>query len=134
MAASERVKGRRAEAEVAALYREHGFTVRGLESGGDHAVTGHGLLIHSEVKRQERLRLPLRTRQIVKDAPRGALPILAYRRNREPWFAAIPEKAVVRLLRDRHDWRSGIHYSLISCENEWWAVLALDRLLEGLAS
>lgn len=130
MSAAERVKGRRAEAEVAAIYREHGFTVRGLEGGGDHSVTGYGLLIHSEVKRQERTRLHLWARQAAAEAPRGALPIVAYRANRQPWNAMLPETAMRSLLPNLS---SGIHYTLVKLNGEWWAWLSLTDLLEALS-
>jgi hypothetical protein len=56
MGATERRKGVRGEHEVAELYRSRGFTIRGLEGAGDHLVVcgeNSGVLLHSEVKRQE---------------------------------------------------------------------------------
>lgn len=131
MSRRERDKGRKAEAEVAAIYQSHGFAVRGLEGVGDHLAVGHGLVIHSEVKRQEVLRLPLWTRQALAEAPADALPIVAYRRNRSPWRAVAPEDRVaVRL--GLAGFVSGCHYSLRRLNGVWFAECELQRLLAGL--
>jgi len=101
-----RAKGLRGEHEVAAIWETHGFTVRGLESAGDHLCVSalHGatlpidgqlatarppLMIHSEVKRQERLQLWQWIAQAEAEAPPGAVPVVAFRRNRSPWYAAV---------------------------------------------
>jgi hypothetical protein len=100
VAASSRRKGVRAEAEVAAIWRAAGFEVRGLEGLGDHVVIcGNGLTIHSEVKRQERLKLPEWLRQAQAEAPGGTVPVVAFRQNRGEWFAALPLVALVELAR-----------------------------------
>lgn len=88
MSNAQRLKGRRAEAEVAALLRAAGFTVRGLEAGGDHVAVGHGLTLHVEVKRQERGFRAAWLTQAVNDAPPGARPVVIYRRSRTPWAIA----------------------------------------------
>lgn len=88
MSAAQRIKGRRAEAEVAALLRAAGFTVRGLEGGGDHlAVRGAGRL-HIEVKRQERGFRTAWARQARDEAPPGSTACVVYRRSRAPWWIA----------------------------------------------
>jgi len=104
-----RAKGVRGEHEVAAIWEAHGFTVRGLEGGGDHlcittrsptgyivdVATGerlrdtHALTIHSEVKRQERLQLWQWIAQAEAEAPPGAVPVVAFRRNRSPWYGVV---------------------------------------------
>lgn len=132
MSASQREKGRKAEAEVRSIYEAHGFTVRGLEGGGDHLAIGHGLTIHSEVKRQEVLRLPLWTRQARAEAPAGTLPIVAYRRNRAEWQALVPEVEILPTFRRCH-MAGGIDYSLHSLNGEWWARLSLSWLLSAIA-
>jgi hypothetical protein len=100
VAASSRRKGVKGEAEVAAIWRAAGFEVRGLEGLGDHVVVcGNGVIIHSEVKRQERLQLPTWLRQAAAEAPRGSLPVVAFRQNRGEWYAALPLAALVELAR-----------------------------------
>lgn len=90
MSASERRKGLAGEAEVAALLRLHGFTVRGLEGSGDHLALGFGLVLHVECKRQEVARPWLWGEQAFREAPTGALPLVAMRRSRSPWYALSP--------------------------------------------
>jgi hypothetical protein len=131
MSRMQRDKGRKAEAEVRRIYESHGFTVRGLEATGDHLVTGHGLIIHSEVKRQETLRLPLWCRQAYGECPTGAIPVVAFRKSREAWSAAAPEPAVGELLRGG-SLRSGVHFSLVGAAGTWWARLPLELLLGAL--
>jgi hypothetical protein len=113
MAKASRQKGLRGEHEVAAIFRAHGFEVRGLEGEGDHlcilgprvpasptAMGAHlnGLTIHSEVKRQERLQLWQWLAQLEAEAPPGTLPLLSFRRNRSPWYACVPLEALVKVL------------------------------------
>jgi Holliday junction resolvase len=91
VAASSRRKGVTGEREVAAIWQAAGFEVRGLEGLGDHLVIcGPGVTIHSEVKRQERLQLPIWLRQARAEAPSGAVPVVAFRQNRGQWYAALP--------------------------------------------
>lgn len=85
MPASQRVKGRRGEREVAKILEAHGFTVRGLESGGDHVAVRAGLTLHVEVKRQERGFRASWARQARDEAQPGHVPVVIYRRSREPW-------------------------------------------------
>ena len=135
MSAKERTKGRAAEAEVRRIYEAHGFTVRGLEGGGDHVCIRPGLVIHSEVKRHETLRLPLWARQALRDAAPGAVPVVAFRRNREPWQALLSERDLVTLP-ILSDWGapvvSGLDYVLQSVDGAWWARLPLAHLLGHL--
>jgi hypothetical protein len=123
MPRASRDKGLRGEHEVAAIFRAHGFEVRGLEGAGDHlcimAPGDHlcimapreqwepgkpygahldGLTIHSEVKRQERLQLWQWLAQLEAEAPPGTLPLLSFRRNRSPWYACVPLEALVKVL------------------------------------
>lgn len=99
MSRSERAKGLAAEAEVARIYRAAGLTVRGLEGAGDHLVLGAGgLVIHSEVKRQERCQLPLWVRQADAETPAAAVPVIAWRGNRMAWRADLPLLAFASIL------------------------------------
>lgn len=100
MSAASRRKGVKGEREVAAIFERNGCTVHGLEGAGDHAITARAgaVRIHSEVKRQERLRMPEWSAQAVSEAPPGAVPSVAFRRNRESWWIALPLDAFASLL------------------------------------
>lgn len=103
MSRSEREKGRKGEAEVAAVFRAAGFVVRGLEGGGDHLIAGvpeSGLVLHSEVKRQETARPWAWWEQASSEAPPGSVPLVAFRRNRSPWLAIVDLEQLARLLAD----------------------------------
>jgi hypothetical protein len=104
-----RAKGLRGEHEVAAIWEAHGFTVRGLEGSGDHLCViapgdgfgpfrSTGTMIHSEVKRQERLQLWQWIAQAEAESPPGAVPVVAFRRNRSPWYAAVRLDTLAELL------------------------------------
>jgi hypothetical protein len=113
MSGASRAKGVRGEHEVAAIWRSHGFEVRGLEGSGDHlciarateydypddtGIVRDGVLIHSEVKRQERLQLWQWIAQAEAESPPGAVPVVAFRRNRSPWYAAVRLETLAELL------------------------------------
>jgi hypothetical protein len=92
MSNRERDKGRKGEAEVAAIYRSHGLDVRGLEASGDHLIVcdpSSGLVIHSEVKRQETARVWAWWEQASAQTEAGARTAVAFRRNRSPWLTLI---------------------------------------------
>jgi hypothetical protein len=98
---TEREKGRKGEAEVAAVYAARGLTVRGLEATGDHVLVcgaGGELTIHSEVKRQETARPWQWWAQASSEAEPGAVPVVAFRRSRSPWLAMLELGALARLL------------------------------------
>jgi Holliday junction resolvase len=106
MPASSRQKGVVGEREVARIFQAAGFDVRGLEGLGDHLVvpgialdrwTNRALTMHIEVKRQERLQLPIWLRQAADEAPQGALYVVAFRQNRGEWYAALPLAQLVEL-------------------------------------
>ena len=90
MSNAQRLKGRRAEAEVAAILRSYGFTVRGLESGGDHLAVRGAIRLHVEVKRQERGFRAAWARQAVDEAPEGSTPVVIYRASHAPWLIYVP--------------------------------------------
>jgi Holliday junction resolvase len=97
-----RAKGVRGEREVAKMFEEAGLELRNLEATGDHLVVcGTDLTIHVEVKRQERLRLPLWTAQAETEAPSGAIPLVAYRTSGEPWRVSLRLSELVGLLKER---------------------------------
>ena len=112
MSGASRAKGLRGEHEVAAIWERHGFAVRGLESAGDHLCIRRplppvhydhtnrilaALTIHSEVKRQERLQLWQWLAQAEAEAPGYAVPVVSFRRNRSPWYAAIRLETLAEL-------------------------------------
>ena len=101
MSRRERDKGQRGEREVAQLYRAAGFEVRGLEGGGDHLVVCdpvNGLVLHSEVKRQETARPWAWHAQELAERPEGALGAVHFRRNASPWLVQIEAATFVAIL------------------------------------
>jgi Holliday junction resolvase len=107
MGASSRTKGVKGEREVARIWQAAGFDVRGLENQGDQLVvpgvgldrwTNQSVTMHIEVKRQERVQLPIWLRQAAAEAPQGTLPVVCFRQNRTDWYAALPLAALVELV------------------------------------
>lgn len=102
MSKATRTKGLVGEREVAAAWQAAGFDVRSLEGAGDHLViAADGLTIHSEVKRQERVRLPEWLAQARVEAPLGTIPVVTFRQNRGAWYAALPLADLVALVASR---------------------------------
>jgi hypothetical protein len=54
-------------------------------------------MIHSEVKRAERLKLPEWLRQARDEAPQGTIPVVAFRQNRSEWYVALRLSDLVEL-------------------------------------
>lgn len=101
MSRSEREKGRKGEAEVAAIYRAAGLTVRGLEATGDHLVVAGPDVwptLHSEAKRQETARPWLWWEQASSEAPAGTVPVVAFRRNRSTWLALLELEQLAQIV------------------------------------
>lgn len=105
MANSSRRKGLVGEREVAYILKAAGFDVRGLEARGDHlcAVPPSSSTtprwLHVEVKRHERIQLPMWLRQAELDAPADTVPLVAFRQNLGEWYAALRLAALVSLLK-----------------------------------
>lgn len=97
-----RSKGVNGEREVAKLFTEAGFDVRGLEGLGDHIATrgtaGQLTALHLETKRQERVRVPEWLRQCEDETPAGMVPLLCFRQNRGEWIACLPLDKLIELL------------------------------------
>lgn len=92
-------KGITFERQVADAYMAAGFDVRGLEGGGDHfVVCRDGLVIASECKRQERLKIPEWWRQCVDDAPTGSTPILTFRQSRQEMLSVVRTADLLRMI------------------------------------
>jgi hypothetical protein len=90
MANRERAKGLAGEREAAALYRDAGFEVRGLEDSGDWLAFGYGSTHHVEVKRHEVARVWAWQAQALLEAPAGTFPVVTFRRSRAPWWSMAP--------------------------------------------
>ena len=89
-------KGNRFERELADKWEAAGFSVRGLESAGDHFVVArNGLVLHSEAKRQEVLRIPLWIRQVEHDCAPGMRWVLGFRQSRRPAYGVQPYDHIV---------------------------------------
>ncbi len=102
MSRAERDKGAIGEREVAAVFRSHDFDVDRVPNSGGLRIPGDlygSVPLHVEVKRQEVWRLPLWIAQTEADAA-GAPWLLAFRRNRSPWYGAAPLDYLVGLLRE----------------------------------
>lgn len=94
MSRASRQKGARGEREVRDIFRAAGFLgcERTPNSGGlflPGDLTGLSGL-HVEVKRAERIELAKWLAQVEDDCPAGAVPVLAFRRSRQPWRAVVP--------------------------------------------
>ena len=86
-------KGKIGELEFSRLCREQGYDCRRTaqycgNTGEAADVTGLPG-IHVEVKRVERLNVSEAMGQAVRDARPGKIPIVAHRRNHEPWLATM---------------------------------------------
>lgn len=100
MARSERAKGAAGEREVAAICRAAGLDVQQLQRNrGDTTDLLVAGKLAVDVKRQERLQVPIWIRQAAAEAPAGTVPVVAFRQNRGEWFAALPLAALVELAR-----------------------------------
>ena len=91
-------KGVRFERDVRRAWEAAGLTVRGLEAEGDHLIVSvDGLVISSECKRQERLKIPEWWRQCSDDAPAGSVPVLTFRQSRGEMLSVIRTRDLARL-------------------------------------
>lgn len=87
-------KGSAGERELLAILKEHGFpdAVRNdqMYIGGlnnpDISASFHGIPLHIEVKRVERLNITNAVIQAVYDADGAAFPVVVHRTNRQPWL------------------------------------------------
>jgi len=98
-----RDKGIAGEREVHGRLVEYGWEVRGLEGKGDHLAFKlldgeRSVTLHVESKRQETLRPDHWSHQAEIEAPTGTVPLVAYRRNREPWRVVLTLDDLLRLL------------------------------------
>lgn len=102
MSRAEREKGRKAELEVAGIFKAAGFDCDRTPNSGGLRIAGdlHGELpLHVEVKRQETARPWLWAEQAIGDAGAGERWLVAMRRSRSPWLALLELDHLVRLLK-----------------------------------
>lgn len=82
-------KGKKGELEFSNLCKEHGFNTRRSQQyagiNNDADVVGLPGL-HVEVKRVERLNISNAIRQAIRDKAEDEIPIVAHRKDREPWL------------------------------------------------
>lgn len=84
-----RSKGVAGERDFARAWQAAGWTVRGLERGGDLWLERDGVTLHGEAKRQERPQVSWWVRQVERDVPPGVPWVLGFRASREPWTAVL---------------------------------------------
>ena len=89
MAVNSRMKGKRAELEIARFLRDHGFTEarRGQQfKGSADSPDVTGLTgFHIEVKRVERLDLAAAMDQSIRDCGQDEIPVVMHRKNNDYW-------------------------------------------------
>jgi Holliday junction resolvase len=94
-----RTKGAAGERELAKLIRSYGFECeRTGRNGRTSEDVTHGLPnTHVECKRDERLSVDAMVRQAERDAAPGLVPVVAFRRSRQPWRVVLPAAEYLRL-------------------------------------
>lgn len=97
-----RNKGAAGERELAALLSEHlGFVVkRNLGQARDGADDLTVQQFRIEVKRRERLEVDKWSEQVEACAQAGEVPVVAYRRNGQPWRVCLRLDDFIPLMRD----------------------------------
>jgi hypothetical protein len=100
-----RSKGARGENELAQMMSDElGFIVKRklgqARDGGDDIQVGK---FRIEVKRREALRLDDWCEQIEKVCGPSEVPIVAYRRNNQPWRAVVPMAWLISQIREDYD-------------------------------
>ncbi len=100
-----REKGKRGEREWASYCRFEGYDCRrGQQYSGIEGEDVVGLPgIHQEVKRVEKLNLEKALAQAIRES-NGKIPIVAHRRNNEPWRVTMTAEDWFKLYRE---WEAG---------------------------
>jgi Holliday junction resolvase len=97
-----RNKGAAGERELAGILKDHlGFEVKrnlGQARDGADDITIQKFRI--EVKRQERLQVDKWSEQVESCSKSGEIPVLAYRRNGQPWRVCLRLDDFIPLMRD----------------------------------
>ena len=104
MGKKSRDKGKRGEREWAAYLSKHGFPARrGVQyrGGPDSPDIVCDVLpeFHFEVKRTERLMLHSAIEQAALDATDGQIPLVAHKKNHQPWLVILTAHDFMRLLK-----------------------------------
>jgi len=87
---AERAKGLRGEREVFDAFKAAGGRVLKLEGQGDNVVELADVVYHVEAKRQERTQIEMWCKQAQRErAWEVAVPVVVWRRSREPWRVAL---------------------------------------------
>ena len=99
-------KGARGELEFAKLCKEHGYDARrGQQYNGIEGEDVVGLpFCHVEVKRVQRLNISDAMAQSIHDAKGDDIPIVAHRKNNEPWYVTLLADDFFTLYRE---WEAG---------------------------
>jgi len=102
MPINQRAKGARGERQWAKYLRDHGIDARrGVQyQGGENSPDVVSELgdVHFEVKNTERLRLHNAMKQAKRDAGDKKFPMVAYKKNREPWVICMYADDAMRVL------------------------------------
>lgn len=101
-------KGKRGELEFAQFCREHGFpearrSVQYCGNTGEAADIVGVDGIHIEVKRAEQVKDEVWLQQAERDARKGQIPTVNYRRSREEWKTTMRTKVWLMVLEELTD-------------------------------
>lgn len=103
--AQPRSKGNRAEREIIDMLRGLGWTAarRNFQSGGQGGgdVIGGPQGVHVEVKHRERCAIWEWIAQAANEARPTDCPAVFFRRNRSPWYVAVPADEYLELVKFR---------------------------------
>jgi Holliday junction resolvase len=106
MGAMQRNKGKAGELEIVHLLRAHGWD-RAERTHDGRAQLARGDIrrgpegVHIEVRRRETIKIWACLEDAEREADDHQLPVLAFRRNRSGWYAALPLEELLELLRLR---------------------------------
>ena len=105
MSASERRKGKEGELEVVKILHEHGWTDAKRSSDGRSQVERGDIadgptFVHFEVRRRETVNIWACLAKAELEAKAGDIPVVAFRRSRSAWYAALPLDLLLGLLRN----------------------------------
>ena len=100
-------KGSGGERELAEILRRSGIRAyrndqiyRSGHNNPDVMAEVNNIPLHIEVKRVEKLNVSEAVNQAVRDAAKGALPVVAHRRNREQWLITMPLLNVLEVIKE----------------------------------
>jgi hypothetical protein len=105
MTATERDKGARGELEIVRLLQNHSWPDAKRTSDGRHQqhrgdIANGPPNVHLEIRRRETLNIWACLKQAAADAAHGHRPVVAFRRSRSQWYAAVELDFLLDLLAD----------------------------------